>query len=465
MAPAAKSETAEPQQRRTNIPRLYQEACANCHGDKGQGGGAGTSTLITEELFKQDHDKRFFDAIKNGVPEMAMPAYGDSSTDEEIWALVVYVRELQKAGLRSKWGSTDEDGVNQTQHHSFRVETVIPEGQGLQIPWAIDWLPDGRALVTNRPGGMMLFQGERKIADIEGVPDVLHLGQGGMMEVAVHPDYARNGWIYLGYAEPKADGSRAALTKIVRGKLRGSQWVNQETIFEASQDNYTRAGVHFGVRIVFDGKGHIYFSIGDRGAQSRAQELDRPNGKVFRVKEDGSIPSDNPFVGQPGAIEAIWSYGHRNPQGLAFDRQGKLWDTEHAPRGGDEVNLIQKGKNYGWPEVSFAMNYSGTPFRTPWPSPDQDFVMPNYRWLPSTGVCGLDVGRGTKFPRWNNDLLAGGLSGQNVDRVRIRNGRLVEREEILHGLGRVRDVVVGPDDFVYVVLNQPDKVIRLVPAR
>jgi aldose sugar dehydrogenase len=464
--------SAESQQRRQVVAaaRLWEANCARCHGDAGQGGGAGTSTLLTEELFDQNHDRPFFDAIKQGLPDRGMEAFGEVLADEDIWALVVHIRELQASALRRAGVGAPRpvDGVYRSQRASFRVETVVPERQGLEIPWAVAWLPDGRMLVTNRPGTMQVLA-EGKLTTVEGMPPVVHNGQGGLMDVAVHPDYARNGWVYLGLNDPHPGGDpRSGMTKIVRGKLEVEgervRWTSQETIFETAPEHYSTSGAHFGTRIVFDGNGHLFFSIGDRGPMQHAQSLSRPNGKMYRLKDDGTVPVDNPFVGREDAIAAIWSYGHRNPQGIVFGEDGGLWITEHAPRGGDELNLVRKGANYGWPSVSFGINYNNTPFRTPWPASGQDFVQPVYRWIPSTGVCGLSVASGPAFAGWKGDLFAGGLSGQNVDRIRIREGQIVEREEILFGLGRVRDVKTAPDGTIYVVLNGPDKIVRLVPA-
>lgn len=464
----------EPTQRRdTNIPRLYLETCAKCHGERGQGGGAGTQSLLTEEKFKQTHDKPFFDAIKSGVPDAGMEAYGSALTDEEIWALVVYIRELQGTALRAQNPNRKQlDTTYESQRHKFKIEQ-FSSGEKLRTPWAIDWLPDGRALVTNRPGPIYLVSrdGSKKTL-VENTPEVIELGQGGMMEVAVHPEYAKNGWVYLGFTEPAKGDSRAGLTKIVRGKLSFSGdkvlWTQQETIWEGEQKFYTRAGVHFGTRIVFD-KGNVYFVVGERGGNMLAQELTNPFGKIYRVKDDGSIPNDNPFADSSskakGYLPAIWSYGHRNPQGLTMDLQGNLWDTEHGPRGGDEVNLISKGANYGWPVIAFSMNYNGTPFKTPWPKAGQDMKLPIFRWMPSTGACGLDVARGNAFEQWKGDLLAGGLVGQNLDRLRMRDGKLVEREELVWGMGRIRDVAVGPEGYVYLVTNDPDRILRIVPAK
>jgi glucose/arabinose dehydrogenase len=301
------------------------------------------------------------------------------------------------------------------------------------------------------------------------------------MDVRLHPDYAKNGWIYLSVADP-GENRAVALTKIVRGKLafegNDAKWTSQETIYESDKKNYSNAGIHFGGKIAFDGKGHVFFSVGERGTNMRAQDPATPYGKVMRLNEDGSMPKDNPFPNNPA-----WTFGHRNPQGLAFDSEGKLWDTEHGPRGGDEFNLIEKGNNYGWPVVSFGINYSGAAFKQPWPElAGQDaiarnIVMPLDRWLPSIGACGLDVVRSDKFADWKGDMLAGGLSGNNVDRIRVAPATdmpadapadlrltVIEREEIVHGLGRVRDVVSAPDGFIYIVLNDPDKVVRLVPV-
>ncbi|MFY9233739.1 MAG: PQQ-dependent sugar dehydrogenase [Fimbriimonadaceae bacterium] len=454
-------------QRGISVTQTYIETCAKCHGQDGEGGGGGTRTLLTEDKFDQKYDKPFFDAIKNGVPDMGMDAYGQTMSDEQVWGQVVHIRELQAKALRAKNGSPKAtNGVYKSKLQNYKIETVIEAGLGLETPWAIDWLPDGQMLITNRPGFIYLAQKGNLGLQVSGLPESREQGQGGLMEVAVHPDYKRNGWIYLAYSEPGKSGG--AMTKIVRGKLKigknAAAWTSQQTIWEADQKFYTGAGQHFGSRIVFDGKGFVYFAVGERGGNMLAQELTNPFGKIFRVKEDGTIPSDNPFASKADAIKGIWSYGHRNQQGMVMGLDGRLWVTEHGPRGGDEVNEIKKGANYGWPVVAFSINYNDAPFRVPWPKPGQDFTMPIFRWLPSIGVSGMDVMRGSAFPKWNGDILAGGLSGANLDRIRTKDGKLVEREELVYGMGRVREVAVGPDGFIYVALNSPDKIIRLVPA-
>lgn len=468
----------------TGVEQLWNNNCTHCHGAAGQGGGAGTSTLLTDELMAQEHDLRFYQVIKNGKPDAGMEAFGETLNDAQIWGLVGYIRELQHRAWRERVGSTNADAVVRTQHHAFRVERVVE--RGIRIPWSVEFLPDGRMLVAERPGTLRVHStgkpGGTLSPPVEGTPAVLHRGQGGLMDVAVHPNYAQNGWVYLSFSHPRqsAGGREGAMTRVVRGKLADAgggkyRWTDERVIFDAKPEHDLPTQIHYGCRIVFDPKDPsiLFFAIGERGRMEMAQQLDRPNGKIHRVKDDGSIPSDNPFVGQGSAYASIWSYGHRNPQGLVFDLHGNLWTTEHGPRGGDELNLVARGKNYGWPTVSFGFNYNGRPFVTPWPAkqvsaadPSTDgIVMPVYRWMPSIAVCGLDVARGEAFPQWKGDLLAGGLAGQSVDRLRLaRDGtKLLEREEILHGLGRVRDVVVGPDGSVYVALNDPDQIIRLVP--
>jgi glucose/arabinose dehydrogenase/cytochrome c5 len=544
---------------------LWTKSCLQCHGEKGLGGPLGTPSLLDEAHFDPSLDRRFFDQIKNGKIEAGMPPFGEVLSDEQMWSLVVHVRELQAQDRRKRVGSIsrkpDENGLIRTQHHRYRIQTVIgakdtgPDGQGLSVPWSVEFVPvskgesggvgggvGGLMLVANRNGDLRVHStglaGGTLSAPLAGTPKVRNRGQGGLMDIALHPKFEKNGWIYLAYSDGlDRDGKNQGMTKIVRGKIgvlgeNGPvQWKEQQTIFEAKPEHYVPTDLHFGCRIVFDPADPtiLFFGIGERGLMDMAQDLTRPNGKIHRVRDDGTIPEDNPFNDQAsieaGIYPSIWSFGHRNPQGLVFDLHGQLWDTEHGPRGGDELNAIEKGRNYGWPVVSFGINYSDAPFRSPFvdvgdapallgklakPGSGADeknvgmrmpgaseaervkaIVMPIDRWLPSVGVCGLDVVRipdpkvnenaraGTKgdrvfkeapgaFVAWEGDLIAGGLSGSSVDRFRVGKAEsgsgwtVAEREEIVHGLGRVRDVVCAPDGTIYVVLNDPDSVIRLV---
>jgi glucose/arabinose dehydrogenase len=252
------------------------------------------------------------------------------------------------------------------------------------------------------------------------------------------------------------------MTRLVRGRLEGFTWTDEQVLFEAAPDTYRTSGSHFGCRIVFDPAGYLYFSIGDRGKREHAQDLSRPNGKVHRIRKDGRVPPDNPFVHQEGALPSIYSYGHRNPQGLAVHPQtGRVWDTEHGPLGGDELNLIAPGRNYGWPVISYGRNYDGkiiTEF-----THRLGMEQPVMYWKPSIAVCGLDFYRGDLFPKWRGKLLAGALKYEEIQLLSIEGERVLHSQKVLKNLGRVRDVAAGPDGAIYVVLNGPDIVVRLTP--
>jgi glucose/arabinose dehydrogenase len=321
-------------------------------------------------------------------------------------------------------------------------------------------------LVTELPGTLRVFErGFLNEAPIAGTPRVRFSGQGGLMEVALHPGYKTNGWIYLAYAEPgtNAETRDGGMTVIVRGRLKNNRWTDEQTIWRAPLWSYRPGGVHFGCRLVFDGAGHLFFPVGERGHMQDAQDLSRPNGKVHRVYDDGRIPADNPFVGLSNAIASIWSYGHRNPQGLdQHPVTGELWETEHGPRGGDELNLVRRGLNYGWPIITYGMNYNGTPITAL--TAKEGLEQPSVHWTPSIAVCGIDFYEGERFARWRNNLFVTGLASEELRRVVITGHRVAEQEVIFKGIGRVRDVASGPDGFLYVVLNKPDKVVRLEPV-
>jgi glucose/arabinose dehydrogenase len=244
--------------------------------------------------------------------------------------------------------------------------------------------------------------------------------------------------------------------------LQGQQFVDQETIFAAKLEHYRKAGgVHFGGRLAFDRAGYLFFTIGDRSAMAEAQDNTRPNGKVHRVHDDGRIPADNPFVGQPNAVESIWSYGHRNPQGLAFHPEtGQLFDLEHGPRGGDELNLVERARNYGWPVISYGMNYDGSTLTTL--TAKQGMEQPVVYWVPSLGVCGMNFYSGNEFPRWQNNLFIASLAAQELRRLEVVGGKVIYQEIIFKNLGRIRHVITGPDGALYVLL--PSRIARISAA-
>lgn len=443
------------------VEDVYRENCASCHGAEMQGGGGGS---LADGIWKHGStDANIAAAIAQGLTDAGMPAFGQSLSPETIRALVVYIREKEKAFAQS--GKNPEPklpaGRVQTKHATHIVEPVVTGG--LETPWALAFLPDGRKLVTERIGRLRLLDKGWKLdpEPVRGTPSVMASGQGGLMDVAPAPDAETSGWIYLSYSALSPDGSRSWMTKISRGKIAGSEWTNEETIFEADPKHHTPSGAHFGSRIVFD-RGHVFFSIGERGDKDKAQDIGLPNGKIYRVLPDGKIPADNPFADRPDALAAVWSYGHRNPQGLVVDpRDHEIYETEHGPRGGDEFNRIRKGANYGWPLVCFGMNYNGTPISAL--TEKEGIETPLHHWTPSIGACGLAFYNGDAFPEWKNDFFAGGLRGE-LHRLRVRDGKVIEDEVVLKGAGRVRDVRCGPDGLIYVVLNNPDIIVRLAPA-
>jgi len=349
-----------------------------------------------------------------------------------------------------------------SQVEDFKVEVLTED---LDHPWGVTKLPDGRFLITERRGTLRILENARLLPDpVRGVPEVRAKGQGGLLDVALHPDYAQNGWIYLAYSKPFEKG---ALTAIVRGRLKGNDFVDVETIFDPPADEATEGGNHFGCRMQFDGKGYLFFTIGDRGdvttPENNAQKLTNVKGKIHRIHDDGRIPEDNPFVNQAGARPTIWAYGIRNAQGLAFDKNtGHLWETEHGPRGGDELNLIKKGLNYGWPIVTYGINYSGTTIAEH--TEQEGMEPPVIQWTPSIAASGLAIYNGDAFPKWKGNLFAGGLAHQKIIRLALEGDKVTSQEILLEKTGRVRDVRAFDDGYLYVLYDQPGKLVRLVPT-
>ena len=345
--------------------------------------------------------------------------------------------------------------------HRFRLETVA---ESLEHPWALAKLPDGDFLVTERGGKVFRIAGNGTKTEIPGVPPVVVKGQGGLLDLALHPDYTKNGWIYLAYAKPLEGGSMTALARV---KLENDRFVDLEMVFDPPPGQTSDTGLHFGCRIVFDARGHVFFSVGDRGGPTNpdnlAQSLASVTGKIHRLRDGGGVPEDNPFVGQKGAMPSIWALGVRNPQGLFYDTASdRLWETEHGPRGGDELNLIRKGANYGWPLATYGINYSGTTITKSKSLPGMED--PVVQWTPVIAASGLALYRGDKFPRWRGNLFAGGLASGKLVRMELSGAAVTKQEIVLKGTGRIRDVRAFDDGYLYLVYDEPGKVVRLVPA-
>lgn len=443
------------------VTKLYTEQCASCHGTEMAGGSA--SSLADGNWRFGGDDASLSRSIRDGHPEAGMPAMKGTLNEAEIRAMVVYIHE-REAAYQKAHGSYKAPAIGavvQSEKASFKLEPVMESG--LNEPWSIAFLPDGRMLVTERAGRLRIIADGKLLPEpVHGTPAV-YGGEGGLLDVQLDPHYSQPGkdWIYLSYGDKNAEGQ--GMTAFVRGHLRNGVFVDQQQIFKADASLYREGGARFGSRFLFDGKGHVFFSIGDRAHPGDEQDLSRPNGKVYRVYEDGRIPKDNPFVKRPGALPGIWTYGHRNPQGLAFNPvTGQLWESEHGPRGGDELNILQPGHNYGWPGITYGINYDGTPITDHTSQPGM--TQPVTYWVPSIAASPIAFYTGSRFPKWRNDLFVGALAAQELLRLETKGQTVTHQEVLFRELGRVRDVVNGPDGCLYVVLNQPDRIERIVPA-
>lgn len=364
------------------------------------------------------------------------------------------------AALTPSWAQ-DRSSVITSEKHAFRVVTLLP---GLENPWSVAFLPDGRMLVTERAGRLRLVGSDFRLAPqtIEGLPEILERGQGGLFDVALHPQYARNGWIYWAYNAPGPGGWGSALA---RGKLQGQRMTEVQVLF--SMQPKTRSSQHFGGRIVFDKAGTLYLTLGDRGDKDRAQKLDDHAGSVIRLHDDGRVPADNPFTKRSGALPEKWTLGNRNMQGAALHPQtGELWTHEHGPQGGDEVNVMRSGLNYGWPVITYGVNYGlGTRIGEGQSKPGM--VQPLHVWVPSIAPSGMAFVSGSQFPQWQGDLLVGALRGQMLVRLVLDGEKVLREERLLQGrVGRIRDVRMGPDGLVYLLSDGPDgALMRLEPVK
>ena len=376
--------------------------------------------------------------------------------------------------------------------HDYRVVTVA---DGLEHPWSIAFLPGGDMLVTERPGRLRIVRQGTLLADpVPGVPEVFAEGQGGLLDVVPHPDFASNRLLYLSFSKPNADGSQAT-TAVVRGRSENDRLIGIEEPFEQSTTAVVRGrfendritGIeeifeavsqgrgHYGSRLAFDRDGFLFITVGERQAPARgdleahpAQDLTNHHGTTVRLHDDGRVPVDNPFADRVGALPEIWSYGHRNPQGLAIHPEtGDVWLTEHGPQGGDELNLVLPGLNYGWPVVGYGVNYrSGSAIHEG--THREGTEPPVHFWVPSIATSGLLIYTGDRFPEWRGNMFVGGMRGEQLARLTM-DGQQVEIEETLvHGMGRIRDVRQGPDGYIYLAIDDsegaPTPIVRLEPA-
>lgn len=472
---------------------LYQAQCAVCHGEGLEGAPQG-APLAGVDLKHGDSVDAISDSIANGFPDKGMPEWSRTLTSEEIKTLALYILETRHGfSYRDLHYSTTLEipkGDIASERHAFRLETVI---DGLDpLPFSIAPLPDGRILLTEKKLGLSIISADGEKSDyIKGTPKVYddtyiqtleqEWGYGWLLDVAIHPDYADNGWVYLHYGDRCSDCNEisriaktpVSLNRLIRGRIRDGEWVDEEVIWEADVRYYGPApDIGAGGRIAFDGAGHVFLSVG-LGVDNHTgiQDLATPWGKIHRVHDDGRIPVDNPFMATEGAFKSIWTYGHRSPQGLEFRREtGELWGTEHGPRGGDEVNRLLRGRNYGWPLYSKGVNYDGTPVAYGKELGIEydldDIEQPVVDLTPSPAVSSLIFYEGALFPNWRGNLIVGSLKARELYRFELDGNEVVHRETLLSGLARFRDIEQAPDGSILLLLenNHGSQIARMVPG-
>jgi aldose sugar dehydrogenase len=466
-----------PALRQTRTHEIFTTTCSGCHGQSLQP-GAKAASLLTQDYLASRSDEQIVHAISDGPAGTDNHGFRALFSPDEISQLPAYLRIVSGNLTRHVGAVPDISGkVIKSQKATFKVETLVKD---LDQPWGFAFLPDGRLIFTERAGRLRFLDKSGKVSEpVKGTPSVFVRQDGGLLDVAVHPDFARNGWIYLSYStvppgyavqpgEDKAPNlSAPTMTYIVRGKVNANnEWVEQQILFQPPPDSYRTSADHYGSRFLFDGKGHFFWSMGERHDYQMSQNLASPLGKIHRLNDDGSIPSDNPFAHTPGALPSIWTYGHRNPEGLTFDpATGIFWETEHGPTGGDEVNIIEPGKDYGWGVASMGLEPGINRLHA------TGMTDPITFYNPSIGPSGIAFYTGDKFPAWKGNLFITGMVGEKLIRMEIRDRQIISQEAVLQDYGRVRAVTTGPDGLLYVLLQNRNgdpkggSIIRLAPVK
>ena len=472
---------------------MFQENCAVCHGESLEGTGQGSP--LRGSLIHGESIEAIVTSITNGYEVQGMPSWRDIFSPTEIRGLAMYLMETRNnVGYVTSNYDTDftlPDEVFETSLHDFSLEIIADDLDPL--PFSIEPMPNGDILVTEKTKGVRIIRQDGERSDlIQGTPtafdDIYRLesridierGMGWLFDIKLHPNYVENGWIYLYHSHRCTDCNEASrreerpvsMNRLVRGRLDGINWIDQEVIWQAPIEDYFFAGdVGAGGRITFDNRGHVYFSIGMKcgGQGGGIQNLATPCGKIHRVNDDGSTPEDNPYFGVENVYESIYTYGHRSPQGLEYDHSnGELWGSEHGPRGGDEINRLLPAENYGWPLYSTGLHYDGSrvngldlgiAFEL------SDIKQPVVDMTPSPAVSSFIISQSEKFPNWKGDFIVGSLKSRSLFRIDIENNRFVETETLFEGIGRIRDVEMGLDGTIYLLFEHGEggKIVSLVP--
>ncbi|MFK7755574.1 MAG: PQQ-dependent sugar dehydrogenase [Flavobacteriales bacterium] len=431
----------------------YANYCASCHGKQ-------VRAFVDKDTWLYGSSRNdLFSIVKNGADKDGMPAYGQVLSDSQIDDLVDYILEAiedQKAEEFNNGENTEV--VFMSEDMKLKLELVA---ENADSPWGITQSSDGTLFYTDKSGELFSKKGS-DITEISGVPEVNFRGQGGLMDVILHPNFETNQRIYLSYSKPRLGDNNYSTTAIFSGILEGKTIKNGEDIYIAKP--YVNTNHHYGSRMVFDNEGYLYVTVGERGKRDdHPQQLDNHPGKIHRLNDDGTVPLDNPFYDTPYAVKSIFSYGHRNPQGLCYNAEtNKIYDNEHGPRGGDEINLIKPGNNYGWPVITYGINYVGTKITDI--THKEGMEQPIRYWVPSIATCGMEVITSEKYPGWKGNILSGSLKFNYLHRdVFDENDKWVTEEKLFPDIGRMRSVEQCADGFIYIGMEDPGRIYRIVP--
>jgi glucose/arabinose dehydrogenase len=440
---------------------VYKNYCAGCHGAQLQG-SAGPA-LIKKEWKHGGDRNSLLSTIRHGIPSTEMMKFDGVLSAKEMEAVTDFIVNAQTTPALVK--KADLPLQVDTKLYKLKIERLVAEG--LNSPWGIEFVDANQAFITGKNGELYsLVNGKLDNQKIAGLPKTYGTDLvGGMMDLALDPDYKTNGWIYIGFShnpQNSLDKKIAGMTKIVRGKVHGHQWVEEQTLFQVHDSLLVTGGTRWGCRFLFDRQGYLYFTIGDMNRANDSQLLSRPSGKIYRINPDGTIPKDNPLTGKANYLQAIYSWGNRNVQGLAqHPATGLIYASEHGPQGGDELNILKKGANYGWPVITYGIDYNGSIITTE--TQRDKMEQPITYWTPSIAVSAIEFVTGHRFPRWQNNLLITALKFEEVRRLVVDGDKVLEQEVLLKGYGRVRDLKIGPDGALYVLTNTPDALLRITP--
>ena len=434
--------------------KIYSATCASCHGQQMQ--------MFVDRKWKHGTtDDSLAMSITNGYLEGGMPSFDTIYSEVQIKELVAYIQDgISKTGEFTFEDPFNPDTTFNDGGISYTLELIT---DSVDVPWGYVFLPDNSMIINDKDGDMYHRDPNGTLTSISNAPKVVNKGQGGLLDIELDPDYTSNGLLYISYSKGKMDGDKELITTaVIRAKYENHSLTDVHEILEAQPYLSTRH--HYGGRLEFDKDGYLFVSVGDRGKRDdNPQSLANHCGKIHRINSDGSIPEDNPFVDTLDAVKSIWSYGHRNPQGLVYDaKTNTLWEHEHGPRGGDELNIIRKGDNYGWPLASFGINYNGTTFTNK--TEIEGMTNSEKYWVPSIAPCGMAQVTSDKYPEWKGDILVGSLRFRYIAKVALEKNKAGADVPLVKNVGRVRNVKLDREGYIYVSTENPGAIYKLLPA-